>query len=152
MKGLIARISSVTAFAWIGMAVPLPRTDAAPFIECGGGAAGRPGTVVVHLLDAKPTLHWSMQLESGVLTPSRIEFAGPGTIRIELEGQPGPHACEATPPSPFHLRAASARLAGTLLRVLSHGPVPVEIQDRFGKVLARQVADPAEPARTTIGW
>jgi hypothetical protein len=152
MKALIASISTATAFAWLGAAVPMPRTSVAPFIECGGGAIGRPSTVVVHLLDAKRARHWSMQLESGVLTPSRLEFAGPGTIRIELLDESGPHSCEATAPSPFHLRAQSARFAGTTLRVLSRVPVPVEIQDRSGKVLAKQIADPAHPATAPIGW
>ena len=154
MRRWFVGLSAVGALAWVGVVQhPIPgSTGTAPFIQCGSGAPGRPGIVVVHLLDVRPVRHWSIGLEAEPLTNSSLEMAGPGTIRIEIEGVPGPHSCEATAPSPFHVRALSTRLAGGTLRVKARRPVPVEVQDRSGKVLAKQVADPAQTARRSLGW
>jgi|SRR5687767_5295757 len=122
------------------------------FIECGGGVAGTPGVVVVHLRDGSRARTWSLTLEGGILGPRGVEWAGPGTIRIELNASGGPWACQATPPSPFRVRSTAGFLAGSTLRVLARAPVRVEIQDAEGRVLASRTVDPAAGQTTTIGW
>jgi hypothetical protein len=122
------------------------------FIECGGGVAGSPGVVVVHLLDGTRARSWSLTLEAGILGPRGVEWAATGAIRIELNASGGPWACQATPPSSFHVRSTARFLAGSTLRVLARAPVRVEIQDAEGRVLASRNVDPAAGQTTTIGW
>lgn len=124
----------------------------APFIECGGGVSGTPGIVVVHLLDRSPLRSWSLNLEGSTLGPRGLEWAGKGTIRIEISAAGVPWACQASAPSPFHLRSTAKVLAGTTLRVLAREPVRVEIQDAKGRVLAFRTVDPVARQTTTIGW
>jgi hypothetical protein len=157
MRSWLAGLSTIGTLGSLSAALPSTSTGfapagAAPFIECGGGAEGVPGVVVVHLLDAGRILHWSMQLEAKPHQGTTLELSGPGTIKIEVQREGRPSACEATAPSPFHVRAVAARLAGAALRVFANEPVPVEIRNRSGKLLARQTANSKQATSVSIGW
>lgn len=133
-------------------AVRIERPGVTPFIECGSGVPGKAGVVVVHLRDGADARHWRLLLEGSPLAPQGVEWAGRGTIRIETNAPGGPWTCQATAPSPFHVRSTAKHLAGSTLRVLARESVRIEIQDAQGRVLASRTLDPAAHQTTTIGW
>jgi hypothetical protein len=158
MKSLVSSLvalgiigpSAVVSTGPLGMSIERP--GAAPFIECGSGVPGKAGVVVVHLRDGAEAQRWSLLLVGSPLAPQGIEWAGRGTIRIEIDAPGGPWTCQATPPSPFHVRSTAKHLAGSTLRILAREPIRIEIQNAQGRVLASRTLDPAAHQTSTIGW
>lgn len=158
MKSLVSSLVALGTMGALNVASTSPSAlstrslGASPFIQCGSGVPGKAGVVVVHLRDGAGALHWNLHLEGSLLAPQGVEWAGNGTIRIELNAPGGPWACQATAPSPFHVRSTAKHLAGTTLRILARESVRIEIQNAQGRVLASRTVDPAAHETTTIGW
>ena len=154
---LVGPISlGVLAFSFILGPVSLhgrgPSVGAHPYLECGTGAAGKARVVVIHILDAPTALHFVMTVEGRRLdNPGLLVAHGP-SIRISIQPKVGqPSTCEANGPSPFHVRSTAARLADAHLLVEATAPVPFELQNARGKILATHTVDPAAGGPTTIG-